>query len=42
MNIDFNKYNTIPKLFWRQVQKFPEKNDDLAQTGRSVEILKLE
>ena len=25
MNIDFNKYNTIPKLFWRQVKKFPDK-----------------
>ena len=25
VNIDFNKYNTIPKLFWRQVKKFPDK-----------------
>ena len=25
MNIDLNKYNTIPKLFWRQVKKFPDK-----------------
>ena len=25
VNIDLNKYNTIPKLFWRQVKKFPDK-----------------
>ena len=25
INIDYNKYDTIPKLFWRQVQKFPDK-----------------
>lgn len=25
MNIDLNKYNTIPKLFWRQVKKIPDK-----------------
>ena len=25
VNIDLNKYNTIPKLFWRQVNKFPDK-----------------
>jgi len=25
VNIDLNKYNTIPKLFWRQVRKFPDK-----------------
>jgi len=25
VTIDLNKYNTIPKLFWRQVKKFPDK-----------------
>jgi len=25
IDIDYNKYNTIPKLFWRQVKKFPDK-----------------
>ncbi|MEA1882600.1 MAG: AMP-binding protein, partial [Candidatus Marinimicrobia bacterium] len=25
IKIDYNKYDTIPKLFWRQVESFPDK-----------------
>ena len=35
MNIDLNKYNTIPKLFWRQVRKFPDKTTIWRKQGGS-------